>query len=66
MIQNILEIMRSGQVWYGSGFKGVDRNVLTEWTEKVNRVVSERQTSQITDTNKLINATAIYIARQVG
>ena len=66
MIQDILEIMRSGQVWYGSGFKEVDRNVLTEWTEKVNRVVSERQTSQITDTNKLINTTAIYIARQVG
>ena len=32
----------------------------------MNRVVSEIQTSNITDTNKLINATAIYIARQVG
>ena len=53
-------------MWYGSGFKRVDRNVLTEWTKKVNRVVSEIQTSNITDTNKLINATAIYIARQVG
>ena len=66
MIQDILEIMRSGQVWYGSGFKRVDRNMLTEWTKKVNRVVSEILTSNITDTNKLINATAIYIARQVG
>ena len=37
-----------------------------EWTKKVNRVVSEIQTSNITDTNKLINATAIYITRQVG
>ena len=66
MIHDILEIMRSGQVWYGSGFKRVDRNVLTEWTKKVNRVVSEIQTSNVTDTNKLINATAIYIAKQVG
>ena len=66
MIQDILEIMRSGQVWYGSGFKRVDRNVLTEWTKMVNRVVSEIKTSNITDTNKLINATAIYIARHVG
>ena len=34
--------------------------------KKVNGVVSEIQTTNITDTNKLINATAIYIARQVG
>ena len=30
------------------------------------RVVSDIQTTNIIDTNKLINATAIYIARQVG
>ena len=66
MIKDILEIMRSGQVWNGAGFKRVDRKVLAEWTKKVNRVVSEIQSTNITDTNKLINATAIYIARQVG
>ena len=32
----------------------------------MNRVLSEIQTSNITDTNKLINATAIYIARRAG
>ena len=52
MIKDILEIIRSGQVWNGAGFKRVDRNVLTEWTKKVNRVVSEIQTTNITDTNK--------------
>ena len=52
MIKDILEIMRSGQVWNGAGFKRVDRKVLTEWTKKVNRVVSEIQTTNITDTNK--------------
>ena len=41
MIKDILEIMRSGQVWDGDGFKRVDRKVLAEWTKKVNRVVSE-------------------------
>ena len=66
MIKDILEIMRSGQVWNGAGFKRVDRKVLAEWTKKVNRVVSEIQSTNITDTNKLINATAIYVARQVG
>ena len=66
MIKDILEIKRSGQVWNGAGFKRVDRKVLAEWTKKVNRVVSEIQTTNITDTNKLINATAIYMERQVG
>ena len=66
MIKDILEIMRSGQMWNGAGFKRVDRTVLAEWMKKVNRVVSEIQTTNITDTNKFINATANYIARQVG
>ena len=30
MIKDILEIMRSGQVWNGDGFKRVDRKVLAE------------------------------------
>ena len=55
MIKDILEIMRSGQVLNGAGFKRVDRKVLAEWTKKVNRVVSEIQTTMnITDTNKLL------------
>ena len=55
MIKDILEIMRSGQVWNGVGSKRVDRKVLAEWTKKVNRVVSEIQTTMnITDTNKLL------------
>ena len=66
MIRDILEIIRSGQVSNCAGSKRVDRKVLIEWTKKVYRVVSEIQTPTITDTNKLINATAIYIARQVG
>ena len=65
MIKDIVEIMRSGQVWNGVGFKKVDRKVLADWTKNVNRVVSEIQTTNITDTNNLIIATAIYIARQV-
>ena len=66
MIKDILEIMRNGLVWNGAGFKRVDRTVLAESIKKVNKVVSEIQTTNITDTNKFINATANYIARQVG
>ena len=52
MTNDILEIMRTGQVWNGAGFKRVDRKVLAEWTKKVNKVVSEIQTNSVTDTNK--------------
>ena len=45
MIKDTLEITRSGQVWNGAGFKRVDRTVLAEWMKKVNRVVSEIQTT---------------------
>ena len=51
MITDILEIMRSGRVDNGAGFKRVDRKGLAEWTKKVNRVVPEIQTTTITDTN---------------
>ena len=30
MINEILEIMRSGQVWHGARFKRVDRKVLAD------------------------------------
>ena len=64
MIKDILERMR--YVRNGAGFKSVNRKVLAQWTKKVNRVVTDIQTTNITDTNKLINATAIDIARQIG
>ena len=53
MITDILEIMRSGRVDNGAGFKRVDRKGLAEWTKKVNRVVPEIQTTTITDINQV-------------
>ena len=53
MITDILEIMRSGRVGNGAGFKRVDRKGLAEWTKKVKRVVPEIQTTTITDTNQV-------------
>ena len=51
MITDKLEIMRSGRVGNGAGFKRVDRKGLAEWTKKVNRVVP--QTTTITDINQV-------------
>ena len=52
MITDILEVIRSGRVDNGAGFKRVGRKGLAEWTKKVNRVVPEIQTTTITDTNQ--------------
>ena len=53
MITDILEVIRSGRVDNGAGFKRVERKGLAEWTKKVNRVVPEIQTTTITDTNQV-------------
>ena len=52
MITFILEIMTGGQVGNGAGFTRVDRKVLAEWTKKVNKVVSQIKTTNITDTTQ--------------
>ena len=44
----------------------MDRGVVRLWTRKVNEVLKDIQTETITDTNKLIHAVSIYIARKVG
>ena len=66
MIKEIVEIMKNGQKSNVKGWKKVDRNVLNEWTKKVNETLKEIRTENITDTNKLINAVSVYIARKVG
>ena len=45
--------MRSGREGNGAGFKRVDRKGPAEWTNKVNRVVPEIQTTTITDINQV-------------
>ena len=66
MIEEIVEVMRSGQVSYTRGLKKVNRNVLSEWIVKVNMIIGKRRTENLTDTNKLIGAAAIYISKKVG
>ncbi len=66
MLEEIVEIMRSGQVCDTRGIKKVNRNVLSEWINKVNKIVGKVRTDNLTDTNKLIGAVAIYISKKVG
>ena len=65
MIEEIVEIMRSGQVCDTRGLKKVNRNILSEWTGKVNKIIRKIRTENLTDTNKLIGAVAIYISKKV-
>ena len=66
IIEEIVEIMRSGQVCGTRGLKKVNRNVLSEWIGKVNKIIGKIRTENLTDTNKLIGAVALYISKKVG
>ena len=66
MITEIVETMKNGQKSNIKGWKKVDRTVLNDWTKKVNKTPKEIRTENITNTNKLINAVPVYIARKVG
>ena len=49
-----------------NGLKKVDRNLLKDWTMKVNAILKRIKSENITETNKLIGACAIFVGRKVG
>ena len=65
MIEEIVGIMRSGQVCDTRGLKKVNRSVLSEWIGKVSEIIGKIRTENLTDTNKLIGAVAIYISKKL-
>ena len=66
MIDEIVRIMKSGRRCDTRGLKKVNRNILSKWSSKVNRVLVNIKTDNITDTNKLICAVAQYPSKKVG
>ena len=66
MMDEIVGIMKSGRRWDTRGLKKVNRNIFSEWSSKVNRVLVNIKTDNITDTNKLIYAVAQYVSKKVG
>ena len=48
------------------GFKKIDRKTLNDTTRKVNRVLKDITTKNITDTNRLIKAASTYIGQTLG
>ena len=66
MIKNIIEITEHNLEEEVNGFKKVDRNLLKDWTMKVNAILKRIKSENITETNKLIGACTIFVERKVG
>ena len=64
MIKNIIEIAEHNLDEEVNGFKKVDRNSLEDWTIKEKDILKEIK-SDITETNRLIRACAIFVGRKV-
>ena len=66
MIKNIIEIDEDNLEEEVNGFKKVDKNLLKDWTMKINAILKGTKSENITETNRLIRASAIYVGRKVG
>ena len=66
MIKNIIEIVERNLEEEVNGFKKVDGNLLKDWTMKINAILKGIKSENITETNRLIRACAIFVGRKVG
>ena len=66
MIKNIIEIAEHNLEDDVNGFKKVDRNLLKDWTMKINAILKGAKSENVTETNRLIRACAIFVGRKVG
>ena len=65
-IGEIINIMNEGNLNTPVNLKTVDRRALNELVNEIDNVLADIRTDNITDTNKLIHATAVYVAREFG
>ena len=66
MIKNIIEIADHTLDGEVNGFRKVDRDLIKDWTMKVNANMKEVKSDNITETNRLIKACVIFVGRKVG
>ena len=66
MTSQIVDLMKKDDLQMIKRFKKVDRRELNDITKKVNCVLNYVITDNISDTNKLIKAAAVYIGEQTG
>ena len=66
MIQDILHLMKDNSRIELRGFNKTDRCVHTEWSRKINNILKHIRIEKITDTNILIKAVIVYVAKKIG
>ena len=66
MIEEIVQLMRSEKTYNTRGLKQVNRNILSEWEGKVNKIIGKIRAENLTETNRLIGAVALYVSHKVG
>ena len=66
MIKNIIEIAEHNLEEELNGFKKADRNLLKDWIMKINAILRGIKSENITGTNRLIRACAIFVGRKLG
>ena len=66
MIKNITEIAEHNLEEEVNGFQKVGRNLLKTWTMKINAILKGIKSENITESNRLIRACAIFVGRKVG
>ena len=65
MMKNMIEIADHSLDEEVSEFKKVDRNLLKDWTMKVNTIMKEIKSGNFTETNRLVKACVIFVGRKV-
>ena len=65
-IVKVYEELGDGSEKYKFGFKTVDRKKLSKETSRVNEALTYIRTSTISETNRLIYAASVFIARKLG
>ena len=66
MIKNIIETAEHNLEEEVNGLKKVDSNLLKDWTMEINAILKGIKSENITETNKLIRASVIFVGRKVG
>ena len=66
MIEEIVQLMRSEKIYNTRALKQVNRTILSEWVGKVNKIIGQIRTENLTETNRLIGAVALYVSHKVG
>ena len=65
-MEEIITILKGGNMNTPISLKKMDRKAVNRVVSEVNEVLNDIRTDNISDTNKLISATAVYVGKKLG